>query len=81
MKSGDAVILSAKTRHGKNRISQHGKWWIVDKLSTDRLFQGGGGVLLKSDKCECPTCQKWGQDWRWVRLKDDPNFEIESGEA
>ena len=39
------VLLSGKTRHGKNRIQQHGAEWLVEKI--DR-FRGEPAMMLRS---------------------------------
>ena len=33
-KKGDWLKLKGITRHGKNRIHQHGEWWEVDAVGT-----------------------------------------------
>ena len=67
VKIGNNVVLKGKTRHGKNRIQQHGTLWIVREVRGDKM-------LLESQfKTEGPKHNK-GFDWRWVQLKDDPNF-------
>ena len=33
-KQNDKVMLKGKTRHGKNRINQHGDIWIVENKGT-----------------------------------------------
>tara|TARA_R100001244_G_scaffold122170_1_gene91824 strand:+ start:261 stop:500 length:240 start_codon:yes stop_codon:yes gene_type:complete len=63
------VKLKGKTRHGKNRVNQHGEWWVVSG-ETDKSF------WLESIVCDCTTCVKWGQDGRWVWKKNDDNFDI-----
>ena len=68
---GKWVLLKGKTRHGKNRINQHGDMWLIDSVST---FQGQPAMLLRSEnKTEGPKDNKWF-DSRWVLLRDDPNF-------
>ena len=79
------VKLKAKSRHGKNRINMHGELWRVDKIVDDpRMGQGfirssnapGPWLWLESVSCDCPVCQKWGQDGRWISERQDENFEI-----
>ncbi len=61
------VLLSGKTRHGKNRIQQHGAEWLVEKI--DR-FRGEPAMMLRS-----MTKSDKGQfDGRWVLLHEDQNF-------
>lgn len=65
------VTLTGKTRHGKNRINQHGNPWLV--VSTGR-FQGQPAMQLRSfDQTEGPKHNK-GFDGRWVLINNDPNF-------
>ena len=40
------VILKGKTRHGKNRIAQHGSKWFVEKVDK---FRGQPAMLLRSE--------------------------------
>jgi hypothetical protein len=64
----DKVILTGKTRHGKNRIQQHGSEWIVEEVR-------GAKMMLRSlEKTEGPQSNK-RFDGRWVSLQDDPNFD------
>ena len=69
------VKLKGKTRHGKNRVSQHGDLWeVVRWVDEKEVGKGfikfsdapGPWLFLESIKCKCSTCVKWGQDGRWV---------------
>ena len=66
---GDWVILKGKTRHGKNRINQHGERWTIIELRH-------GKMLLESSE----RTDKGGFDWRWVDMHDDKNFTWENVE-
>lgn len=67
LNEGDLVTLVGKTRHGKNRINQHGSKWEVIELRN-------GKMLLESEnETEGPRDNK-GRDWRWVDLHDDKDF-------
>ena len=44
---GDWVKLKGKTRHGKNRINQHGNHWLVTHVGK---FNGQPAVMLRSMK-------------------------------
>ena len=83
----EIVILKAKSRHGKNRIKQHGERWRVKELKPHKWRPNSRSewrdwepepntVLLESIDCACPTCEKFGQDWRWIDIRNDSNFEI-----
>ena len=70
----EKVLLTGKSRHGKNRINQHGKLWFVENFGT---FKGSPAVMLRS---ECKTFKLGDNmihDGRWVLLQNDPNFVIE----
>jgi hypothetical protein len=63
------VILKGITRHGKNRVHQHGEVWFVEEIRGDKM-------LLRSEfRTEGPKENKTF-DGRWVQLKNDPNFEV-----
>ena len=67
LEEGGWVTLTGKTRHGKNRINQHGAKWEVIELRN-------GKMLLESEnKTEGPRDNK-GHDWRWVDLHNDKDF-------
>ena len=72
-KKGDWLKLKGITRHGKNRIQQHGEWWEIDAVGT---FDGFTAVRLNS-RNETFNIGKGRKcrDRRWVHVKDDQNFE------
>ena len=73
----DIVILQGKTRHGKNRVREHGDRWTVNRASESvAILDGAPGLHLTVLDCECSICEKWGPDWRWIRQTNDLNFEI-----
>jgi len=73
----EIVILRGKTRHGKNRVREHGDRWIAVRESDSAVcLDGAPGLLLAADDCNCSACEKWGPDWRWIRKTNDLNFEI-----
>ena len=63
LEEGGWVTLKGKTRHGKNRINQHGERWMIIELRN-------GKMLVES----AAETDKGGFDWRWVDLHDDQNF-------
>ena len=75
------VILKGKTRHGKNRIQQHGDQWFVKEFGK---FNGEDAMMLRSEnetfaiRGRGNSKQEWMTTWmhdnRWVLLKNDPNF-------
>ena len=63
------VLLQGITRHGKNRINQHGANWFVQEVRGDQM-------LLRSEhKTEGPKHNRVF-DGRWVKLQNDPNFKV-----
>tara|TARA_R100001082_G_C4283442_1_gene124918 strand:+ start:317 stop:583 length:267 start_codon:yes stop_codon:yes gene_type:complete len=79
------VELKGKSRHGKNRVNQHGNLWKVKRVVDDpNIGKGfirssdapGPWFWLESINCKCSTCEKHGQDGRWVSEVRDNNFEL-----
>ena len=93
-KSGDRVRLTGKTRHGKNRINQHGDVWVVENSgmalgqgtiisgSAIGRFRGREAIGLRSlNKTEGPKDRETGErlfDRRWVLVRGDENFTWEN---
>ena len=75
------IKLKGISRHGKNRINQHGSKWFVEKVDK---FCGQPAMLLRSEnetfaiRGRGNSKQEWKTTWmhdgRWVLLKDDPDF-------
>jgi hypothetical protein len=68
----DTVVLTAKTRHGKNRIQQHGDRWLVEEVR-------GTSMMLRSENKTFKLGDKFIHDGRWVELQNDPNFDWVKG--
>jgi len=64
------IKLSGKTRHGKNRIDQHGVHWFV---MADGTFGGQPAWLVSS----MHKSDRGDFDRRWVLQNNDPNFNVE----
>jgi len=62
--------LSGKTRHGKNRIDQHGVHWFV---MADGTFRGQPAWLVSS----MHKSDRGDFNRRWVLQNDDPDFNVE----
>ena len=73
MKQGDMIKLNGKTRHGKNRVNEHGESWIVMNVGK---FKGSPAVHLRSIDKTFKMGQAWTFDGRWVLLNNAPDFEI-----
>ena len=67
--SNRAVLLKAKSRHGKNRIHQHGDIW---RVAGEGKFNGQPALSLSSVE----KTDRGEFDGRWVLLNDDKDFEI-----
>ena len=72
---GDLLELRGISKHGKNRIHQHGNVWRVTKIGSH--FRGASAVGLESLE------ETFGgfadgrrvKDGRWISVTNDPNFE------
>ena len=73
MEIGQKVLLKGKSRHGKNRIQQHGDLWTVTKLGQ---FNGNDAFMCDSERATFKRGANLDpiKDSRWVFCKDDPNF-------
>jgi hypothetical protein len=76
MQKGTQVILTGISRHGKNRIEQHGNPWTV---TDTRMFNGNDAFHCTSENetFSVGTQGKKIKDGRWVFLQGDPNFTFE----
>ena len=68
---GDAVRLSGKTRHGKNRIRENGDMWEVITID------GKDSSVLFTKICVVPMAEGRRENWRWLDLPEDEHMEIE----
>ena len=68
---GDAVRLSGKTRHGKNRIRENGDMWEVITID------GKESSVLPTKICVVPMAEGRRDNWRWLDLPEDEHMEIE----
>ena len=69
-KVGDLIKLVGISRHGKNRIKEHGSTWLVELVKDGRL-----GLCSLRDTFTCKGIPAMPEG-RWVRLSSDENFEI-----
>ena len=68
---GDAVRLSGKTRHGKNRIRENGDMWEVITIDCKE------SSVLSTKICVVPMAEGRRENWRWLDLPEDEHMEIE----
>ena len=64
------VRLTGKSKHGKNRIQQHGDKWIVVEHGR---FGGQAAMMLASME----RTDRGRPDGRWVHIRDDKDFDWE----
>ena len=66
------VRLIGKSRHGKNRVREHGEFWLV---------KGKSETLIARPKAKGPFLflrpANGSDDMRWVEENNDPNFILE----
>ena len=68
---GDAVRLTGKTRHGKNRVHENGDIWEV--VTVD----GRDSSILSTKICVVPVIEDRRENWRWLDLPVDEHMEVE----
>ena len=68
---GDAVRLSGKTRHGKNRIRENGDMWEVITID------GKESSVLPTKICVVSMAEDRRENWRWLDLTVAEHMEIE----
>jgi len=72
MRPGDRVRLKGRTGYGKNRVREHGKWWLVfDVRNEIQVKPPGSGpwALVR------PKDKPW-RDIRWIHAKRDEDFDV-----
>ena len=70
--TGDIVVLHPKTKHGKDRIAQHGSRWKVVTAVGSRP----NSIRLESLENTFKLGDTKTKDSRWVDLPVDKDFEI-----
>jgi len=70
---GEIVKLKPKSRHGKNRLNEHGEHWVVMNVGA---FKGQPALHLRSKGKTFKMGSSWVFDGRWVLLNNDSDFEI-----
>ena len=71
IKVGSTLVLAGKSRLGKNRIRQFGKFWIVQQIKNEVTALKTRGPFL--------FVNPFGHEWpRWMSRENDINFEIVS---
>ena len=78
VKVGQKILLKGKSRHGKNRIQQHGSIWTVKRVGK---FLGDDAFMCESENETSSLLPVSGLKMNaGCGLKDDPNFYFSSQE-
>ena len=72
MKAGDILILSGKTKHGKNRIREQGELWRIIKIKGALPH---GRWPAGAEIAELETLD--GKFWRFVSVPVDEDFDFQ----
>ena len=76
MKVGDVLILSGKTRHGKNRVKEQGQFWKVLKI---KVAMPHGRFRTGTPIAELETLN--GRHWRIISIAGDGDFDFHIEES
>jgi hypothetical protein len=72
------AFLIPVTRRGLNKLNQHGQTWEIRRTETQgMLLLESQGLTFKAVDKDKPMGFEMQTDFRWVHLKDDPDFEVE----
>jgi len=72
MKAGDILILSGKTKHGKNRVREQGELWRIVRIK-GALPHGrwpAGTEIAEIESLD-------GQHWRFISTIGDTDFDVQ----
>ena len=72
MKAGDILILSGKTKHGKNRVREQGELWRIVRI---KGALPNGRWPAGTEIAELETLD--GKDWRFVSVTGDTDFDFQ----
>jgi hypothetical protein len=73
MTKGSTIKVQAVSKHGKNRIREHGNRWFVLKAVDHCACRGNRKALLVVPAIWPKDTNGW---WRWVAVHQDKDFEI-----
>jgi len=71
--TADWVRLKGLTRHGKNRVEQHGDRWEVRQVGK---FNGQDALLIESEFCTFKLGERKIRNWTWLNIPEDNDYEI-----
>ena len=71
MKVGDILVLSGKTRHGKNRVREQGELWKVQNI---KGAMPHGRFPAGTEIAELETLD--GKHWRIISVTGDGDFDF-----
>ncbi len=72
MKAGDILILSGKTKHGKNRVREQGELWRIIRIKGALPH---GRWPAGTEIAELETLD--GKHWRFVSINGDTDFDFQ----
>lgn len=65
-----ALRLKGNTNKGKQRVKEHGEWWVVKDLASPKVCNGEPAYLIR------PKSDDVCSDIRWILVNGDKDFEI-----
>ena len=71
MKTGQVLVLTGKTRHGKNRVREQGDLWRVVRIAPALPH---GPFPAGTEVAEIETLD--GKHWRFITTKNDEDFDF-----
>ncbi len=71
MKAGDILILSGKTKHGKNRVREQGELWRIVRI---KGALPNGRWPAGTEIAELETLD--GKHWRYISTRGDTDFDF-----
>lgn len=78
LNQGDWIILEPKTKHGKDRIAQHGNRWLVTELREGKAILQSKNKTFSVRTRDADRTKEWTtrkiHDGRWIDLHNDVNF-------
>ena len=72
VKPNDILVLSGKTKHGKNRVREQGKLWRVVRIAPALPH---GPHPPGTEVAELETLD--GKHWRFITTKNDEDFDFD----
>lgn len=75
---GDWITLKPLTKHGKDRIAQHGDRWMITDLKEGKAILRSEHETFTIRARDADDTDKWTtkkiHDTRWIHLNNDKDF-------